>query len=1170
MEFLRQVKTPSSGRDIFGKIPIRKETRLSEENGERLLNFLALLDKNISSGNLKIVGTSEIGKAEKTAATVVLEQLTEREIIEIKNSKMNLLAEVEEKPSAIRATKEDKIDDDDLKPVAKKRETEILAISNTGFESEFEMLKQFKHYLEDDKIFKIPLKQSYTLNSRKRFFEEVRKMIVDYLNRADVKTDAESSCDATSSKTGFNPLIHQELVKQYMNSYSPYRGVLLYHGLGSGKTCTSIGVIEAMKTTKPKIFIMTPASLQNNYKSQLKFCGSSLFNEDGDWEYVEYPTDSTREQFIKDVRVLTRLPMKYLNSKNGVYLLRKEPRAEGDFSVVDKAVLSEQIDMMIRYRFHFISYNGLTMKSWLLKYKTNQNINPFDNSVVVIDEGHNFVSRIINKLNIGKSSVSVELYEHLLSAENCNVVLLSGTPLINYPSELGVLFNLVGGSHLVIELKCRHTKKSMMQRAKFKEVLAPLGNIDYIKYIEATNTLRIMKNPYGFVRSKNNKVIFDPNEKMTNLDFKDEIEKLLHDAGYKTSVPTTKDGERSIALFKKFPDTEESFNKIFVDKKDNGLKNKSYFQSKIAGLVSYVGDKKELMPKIVLPSEDSTDEMFIEKIEMGEYAMSGYNAARSLDAAIDNNAAKKKKGKDQQASSYKIFSRAACNFVFPSGFSRPMPSKQMLQDIDEDDIEALTDKEMLTMNDGKYDTSDIELMKDKKVRKNRQIFVEQINELIAKITREAYKYFESDLPKQVLNRDNMKILIDPEYEITDDNDLSMYSPKFYRILKNILDEDNEGLHLMYSNFRTLEGIGLFKIILEYYGYSEFRLTKTDTGTDKIYNINVGNAFYNHRNFEEADADAPIDTFTSLKGRKFYALYTGKESDEEKEIIRNIYNGNFDKIPFTVKEDISRFFFDGNESKMTNKMGEIINLLMISSSGAEGIDLKNVRFVHLTEPYWHPVRIEQVIGRAKRICSHKDLPPELQNVKVFMYLLTYNKNIIKEKESLYTQLINQDRDKDGEIRTTDEKLFNIMKKKQKLMREFLTAIKEASVDCFYNHEDNEKCLSFPLPKTPIDERIYDIDYTQDARQHTKTTTIKSKKKGILEDPDDEGDAEKKVEARLKKLKIQKDDGTMMTVAVDISVTPRVAYDYETYKRAGKKMRIGVIRTKDKLNYLDDAE
>ena len=51
------------------------------------------------------------------------------------------------------------------------------------------------------------------------------------------------------------------------------------------------------------------------------------------------------------------------------------------------------------------------------------------------------------------------------------------------------------------------------------------------------------------------------------------------------------------------------------------------------------------------------------------------------------------------------------------------------------------------------------------------------------------------------------------------------------------------------------------------------------------------------------------------------------------------------------------------------MGDLIKIFMITASGAEGISLQNVRYVHITEPYWHPVRREQVIGRAKRICSH---------------------------------------------------------------------------------------------------------------------------------------------------------------------------------------------------------
>ena len=64
--------------------------------------------------------------------------------------------------------------------------------------------------------------------------------------------------------------------------------------------------------------------------------------------------------------------------------------------------------------------------------ETQQSPNPFDNSVI-IDEAHNFVSRIVNKI---KEETSLKLYELVLSANNARVVFLTGTPMINYPNEI--------------------------------------------------------------------------------------------------------------------------------------------------------------------------------------------------------------------------------------------------------------------------------------------------------------------------------------------------------------------------------------------------------------------------------------------------------------------------------------------------------------------------------------------------------------------------------------------------------------------------------------------------------------------------------------------------------------------------------------------------------------
>jgi hypothetical protein len=51
-----------------------------------------------------------------------------------------------------------------------------------------------------------------------------------------------------------------------MRKEAPYRGILVYHGLGSGKTCTAIAASEALSTNaKKKIIVMTPFSLKKNF-----------------------------------------------------------------------------------------------------------------------------------------------------------------------------------------------------------------------------------------------------------------------------------------------------------------------------------------------------------------------------------------------------------------------------------------------------------------------------------------------------------------------------------------------------------------------------------------------------------------------------------------------------------------------------------------------------------------------------------------------------------------------------------------------------------------------------------------------------------------------------------------------------------------------------------------
>ena len=77
---------------------------------------------------------------------------------------------------------------------------------------------------------------------------------------------------------------------------------------------------------------------------------------------------------------------------------RSAKEAKGnELNTQERVNLENQLNEMIKSKYNFINYNGI--RDSHLNTLTKQNtINPFDNSVVIVDEAHNFVSRIVNKL----------------------------------------------------------------------------------------------------------------------------------------------------------------------------------------------------------------------------------------------------------------------------------------------------------------------------------------------------------------------------------------------------------------------------------------------------------------------------------------------------------------------------------------------------------------------------------------------------------------------------------------------------------------------------------------------------------------------------------------------------------------------------------------------------
>jgi hypothetical protein len=222
--------------------------------------------------------------------------------------------------------------------------------------------------------------------------------------------------------------------------------------------------------------------------------------------------------------------------------------------------------------------------------------------------------------------------------------------------------------------------------------------------------------------------------------------------------------------------------------------------------------------------------------------------------------------------------------------------------------------------------------------------------------------------------------------------------------------------------------------LEANGYVEFKLEKGAGSQWKMADLS------------EEDAIKPR-----------FVLYTGTESPEEKEIIRNIYNSNWSSVPESIITQIKEL----GKGVENNIMGEVIKIFMITASGAEGINLKNTRYVHIVEPYWHMVRLDQVIGRARRICSHVDLPEELRTVQVFLYISVFtadqnttekyfdisklNKKSGAADWTMYDRYLKTLDEKPATI-STDQLLLENALTKDRINSQILTAAKETAMDC----------------------------------------------------------------------------------------------------------------------------
>ena len=346
---------------------------------------------------------------------------------------------------------------------------------------------------------------------------------------------------------------------------------------------------------------------------------------------------------------------------------------------------------------------------------------------------------------------------------------------------------------------------------------------------------------------------------------------------------------------------------------------------------------------------------------------------------------RRSKQRNTSESTYMSYTRQSCNFAFPlmaQGMSgESRPRPNQFK---------IATADAKDMEKGKK--SSLEKDKEGKAYNSMQNYIHAMEKFINKFDDYLRIKNEEDIKIGYTLKDDLQKLKKIEFneyvkskqkksKVFD----AMYasSGKMLAVVAKLLQ--SPGPVLVYTVWVRMEGLEVFKIYLKYAGFSSYQ--GMDSGDDYF---------------------------------RYIEYHGGIDKKDRRENV-NIYN------------------------KPQNKDGKVCKIIMITAAGAEGLNLFNTRQVHIMEPHWQEVQIEQMIGRAIRHCSHKALPMDQRHVDVYRYKSVRNPKLKKRM-------------------TADQIVEGLARSKGGLIGSFLDAVKESAIDCKlfmnYNKLSQEyKCFQF---------------------------------------------------------------------------------------------------------------
>jgi hypothetical protein len=333
---------------------------------------------------------------------------------------------------------------------------------------------------------------------QKREFFEARAIA------AGVADGSVDPCTSAAAEKVFELTPVQRIVSRFLHPSTPYHSMLLFHGVGVGKTCSAVTVAEQFLEAAPnkKVIVLVPQALQDNFKRTVFDMGKIVWNEEaGSW---------TARQ-CTGISYLERLGLTETRDEAVIrYKVEEDRRAR--YLVTGYQAFANWIERTLKK--HVPA--GLTDSAARMAAENEVLRQLFSDHLIIVDEAHNLrdtstedtvaeggptgdaESPVVGEAaeNAGGKALNPYLRRIVLNAEGLRLVLMTATPMYNSAPEIVLLLNYLRMNDTKRETSAIRTtdlfdKEGRMRTSPRNQRLLEQASRAYVSYMRG-------ENPYTF------------------------------------------------------------------------------------------------------------------------------------------------------------------------------------------------------------------------------------------------------------------------------------------------------------------------------------------------------------------------------------------------------------------------------------------------------------------------------------------------------------------------------------------------------------------------------------------------------------------------------------------------------------------------------------------------